>query len=136
MNYTILALTGYITWIIVLLVVLAAYRTQFASKNKKSLKFKSDGSDTDVLGERITRAQANCVESFSFIGGTMLLALATGSSVITDGLAIHVLVARLAQSIVHLSSTSNMAIQIRFVFFLVQVVICVYWLYSIVMKFL
>lgn len=136
MNNTIIALTGYISWILVLLVILAAYRTQFAKKNQKSLKFKSDGSDTDALGERITRAQANCVESFSFIGGTMLLAIATGASVITDGLALYVLVARLAQSIVHLSSTSNMAIQIRFVFFLIQVVICIYWLYSILMKFL
>lgn len=135
MNNTIITLIAYIGWIILLLFVLAAYRTTYAKNSSKSLKFKADGSDTAPLGERITRAQANCVESFSFIGGILLLAVATDSTAITNSLAIYVLLARLIQSIVHIISTSNLFIQIRFVFFLVQVGICIYWLYMLLAKF-
>jgi len=70
MNHTIIALSAYIAWTIILLSLLAGYRTYLAKSGKApSLKFKADGSDVDALGERITRAQANCSESFVFIGG-------------------------------------------------------------------
>lgn len=137
MSYTIIALVGYIAWTMLLLLALATYRTSLvSSKQRQSLKFASDGSDVPDFGHRLTRAQANCVESFAFIGGTLLLALATNSAVITDGLALVLLGARLAQSIVHIVSTSSMAIQIRFVFFLIQFGICGYWLYMLLLKFL
>ena len=135
MSATILALAGYILWTMLLLLLLAGYRTAI-SKQQGTLKFAADGSDVPDVGHRITRAQANCAESFVFIGGTMLLALTTQSAVITDGLAFIVLGARILQSITHLLSTSNMAIQIRFVFFLVQFGICGYWLATIAAKFM
>ena len=84
----------------------------------------------------MTRAQANCVESFAFIGGLMLLALATDSTVITNGLAYILLLARLGQSISHLISTSIFAVQVRFAFFLVQVGICLYWIVQLATKFI
>ena len=137
MSQTIIALAGYIIWTMLLLLALASYRTVLvSSKQRKSLKFASDGSDVSEFGHRLTRAQANCVESFAFIGGTMLLALATNSAVITDGLALVLLAARLAQSLVHIASTANMAIQIRFVLFLIQFGICGYWLFMLLVKFL
>jgi uncharacterized MAPEG superfamily protein len=125
-----IALLGYISWTIVLLVILAAYRTLLVQrKQKQSLKFSSDGSDVNGFGERLTRAQANCSESFVFIGGALLYSLATNNMPITDGLASVLLGARIGQSVVHLISTSNSAIQLRFVCFLVQVAVVVYWLY-------
>jgi len=137
MSYTILSLAGYIVWTMLLLLALAGYRTFLvSSKQRQSLKFASDGTDVPDFGHRLTRAQANCVESFAFIGGTLLLALATNSAVMTDGLALIVLGARLAQSIVHIISTSAMAIQIRFLLFLVQFGICGYWLYMLLSKFM
>lgn len=136
MNATIITLLSYITWTLLLLVALAIYRTDLVMKRKKLPNgFKADGSDSPPLGQRITRAQANCVESFAFIGGLLLLALATDSSVITNGLAYVLLAARLGQSISHLVSTSNTAVQIRFAFFLVQVAICLYWLSLFAAKF-
>ena len=135
MNYTIFALLGYITWILILLVWLATYRTLLVAKKEQSVNgFKPDGSDSPAFGERITRAQSNCVESFAFIGGLMLLALATDSAVITNGLALLLLAARLGQSTTHLLSTSVLAVQIRFAFFLVQIGICLYWLVLFVLK--
>lgn len=137
MNNTIFAFLGYITWILILLVWLATYRTLLVAKKEQSVNgFKPDGSDSPAFGERITRAQSNCVESFAFIGGLMLLALATDSAVITNGLALLLLAARLGQSTTHLLSTSVLAVQIRFAFFLVQIGICLYWLVLFVLKFI
>jgi uncharacterized MAPEG superfamily protein len=137
MNATIIALLGYITWLVILLAALALYRTNLVMSRKKAPNgFKADGSDSSPFGQRLTRAQANCVESFAFIGGLMLLALATDSTVITNGLAYVLLIARLGQSITHLISTSNVAVQVRFAFFLVQVGICLYWIVQLATKFI
>jgi uncharacterized MAPEG superfamily protein len=136
MNATILALAGYIAWIMVLLLSLAAYRGIYnQSQKRSSLVFKADGSDVSDLGQRLTRAHLNSVECFGFIGGVMLLAIATNSSAITNGLALIVLGARVLQSIVHVMSISNPAIYARFVFFLLQFGICGYWLFMLIQKF-
>ncbi|GAC40276.1 MAPEG family protein [Paraglaciecola psychrophila] len=137
MNDTIIGLLGYITWILVLLVWLAVYRTVLVAKKQQAVNdFKADGSNSPGFGERITRAQSNCVESFAFIGGLMLLALATDSAAITNNLALLLLAARLGQSITHLISTSVLAVQIRFAFFLAQVGICFYWVVLFASKFI
>lgn len=137
MNATMIALLGYIGWTLVLLVALALYRTHLVINRKKSANgFKADGSDSPPFGQRLTRAQANCVESFAFIGGLLLFALATDFSDVTNGLAYVLLVARLGQSLSHLISTSVIAVQIRFVFFLAQIAICIYWIALFFMKYL
>jgi hypothetical protein len=137
MSASIIALLAYIAWTLILLVALAAYRSYLSmSGSFAGLKFKADGSDIPDFGNRLTRAQANCVESFSFIGGVLLIAMATDSTAITNGFAYILLIARLAQSAVHLWSTSNIAIQLRFGFFLVQVGIVVYWIVALFTKFL
>jgi hypothetical protein len=137
MNASIIALLGYIGWTLLLLLALALYRTYLSQSGKfKGLKFQSDGSDVPAFGNRITRAQANCVECFSFIGGILLLAIATDSAAITNGLAYILLMARLGQSIVHLVSTSDIAIQARFVLFLIQFGIVIFWVVGLFAKFL
>jgi uncharacterized MAPEG superfamily protein len=137
MNFTILALAGYIAWTMILLFALAGYRTVYSkTTHKKTLKFDTNGADVGDFGKRLTRAHANCYESFSFIGATMLLALATGSAAITNGLALVVLLARVVQSGVHLISVSNAAISLRFVLFLVQFGIVAYWLALLSQKFI
>lgn len=137
MNTTILAISGYIAWTMLLLIALAAYRSYSNQKNKRSsLKFDPSGQDMADLGQRITRAHANCYESAVFVVGPMMLALASGSAVITNGLALYILLARVGQSIVHVISTSNGAILLRFVFFLMQLIISAYWLFKIMQKFI
>ncbi|MFQ3190850.1 MAG: putative MAPEG superfamily protein [Paraglaciecola sp.] len=137
MNDTIFALLGYITWLLILLVWLATYRTVLVAKKEQAVNgFKPDGSDSPAFGERITRAQSNCVESFAFIGGLMLLALATDSAAITNSLALLLLAARLGQSVTHLISSSELAVQVRFAFFLAQVGICFYWVVLFADKFI
>lgn len=128
MNDTILAVIGYISWSMLILLALAMYRTTLVLGHKHNIKFKADGSDVSEFGLRLTRTLANCFESFAFIGGVMLLALATGAQAITDPLALWLLAARVGQSVVHLISISAVAIYIRFALFLVQFAICAYWL--------
>ncbi len=136
MNATILVVIGYISWTILLLLLLASYRTLLVMKReRKPNQFKSDGSDAPEFGQRLTRAQANCAESLGFTVGILLLALATGSSAVTDGLAYFFLAARIGQSLVHIASTSVLAVQVRFVLFVVQIVICIYWLFQLFVKF-
>ena len=137
MNDTIISLLGYISWILILLVWIAAYRTLLVAKKEQAVNgFKSDGSNSPAFGEQLARALGNCVESFAFIGGLMLLALATNSAAITNGLALLLLAARLGQSITHLISTSVLAVQIRFAFFLAQIGICFYWVVLFATKFI
>ena len=136
MNATILALLGYLAWTMFLVLFMAIYRTKLVmSKERAANEFKADGSDSPAFGQRIARAFGNCVESFAFVGGTLLAALATDSSAISNPLAYALLGARLAQSIVHLVSTSVIGVQVRFAFFLVQVGICLYWIVLMAQKF-
>ncbi|MFW8590784.1 MAPEG family protein [Glaciecola sp. 2405UD65-10] len=137
MNETILAVVIYIAWTMLLILAIALYRTVFNKKHaRSSLKFDSSGNDVGALGSRLTRAHANCYESFAFIGAIMLLALATNSAHITSPLALVVVGARIVQSSIHICSTSNAAISARFVFFLVQFIISGYWLFCIMQKFI
>ncbi len=128
MNATALALTGFIGWFILLLLSLGGVRILATLKGKAPNSFRPDGTDVSDFAVRLVRAHANCYESFPFVGGLMLLAMATQTTEITNPLALIVLAARIGQSSIHLVSTSNLAVQARFSLFLVQVVISLYWL--------
>lgn len=137
MNATIIALAGYLLWTLILVVALLGYRSMLVSKNAKAAnEFKPDGSDGSPFEVRLNRAYANCLESFAMVGGVMLLALATSAAAVTNPLALVVLAARIGQSITHLISTSVIAVQVRFAFFVIQLGICGYWLVKLLLKFL
>lgn len=134
MSATIIALAGYIAWTALLVLALIGYRSMSVAKGEKAAnEFHASGDDVSEFGQRLTRAQANCVESFPVVGGTLLLALASGQSDVTNGLALILFGARLAQSVVHILSTSVIAVQLRLVCFLAQLGICFYWLYLMVL---
>jgi hypothetical protein len=70
---------------------------------------------------------ANCLEGLPIFGGLMLLAVVAGKSAVTDPLAYVLLGARILQSLIHLASTSSVAVMARFTAFAVQLVIAVIW---------
>lgn len=80
--------------------------------------------------QRIARAHMNCVESLPVFGGILAIAVMTSRTAVTDPLALWFVLARVAQSSVHLISTSVLAVNIRFAAFFVQIVMGVYWLWS------
>lgn len=57
----------------------------------------------------------------------MLIAAVAGRSQVTDSLAFTLLGARLVQSLIHLASTSPLAVTARFTAFAVQIGIAIYW---------
>lgn len=136
-NPTALALVLYIGWFLLLLIGIAATRVHASIVHGKAVNsFATDGRDVSLFSARLCRAHANAYESFPFIGGLLLLALATGSTEITNPLALTLLAGRLAQSCVHVWSVRRIAVTVRFAFFVVQVSIAAYWTVLFVQKFL
>lgn len=128
MNPSIAAFLGYVTWMLVLLGLLASLRVNLSVSGKKAPNsFDPGGADVSPFSNRLCRAHANCYESFPIFGGLLLLAIATDTTAVTDGLAYFLIGARVLQSVTHLASTSNFAVQVRFAFFVAQFLIGIYW---------
>lgn len=129
MSPTIIALLGFISLTLALLGTLGMIRTSLALRGVKAPNsFDPSGKDVSEFSVRLCRTHANCYESFPYFGGLLLLAIATDTTAITDGLAYYFIGARVLQAVIHLASTSNLAVQVRFAFFLVQIVIAVMWI--------
>ena len=66
-------------------------------------------------------------ESLPAFASLILVAAVSGHGDVTDTLAPWALAARIGQSTAHLVSTSSLGVQVRFAFFLPQIVIQVIW---------
>lgn len=134
MSATAISLIFYILWTLLLLVTLLGYRSLMVVKGQKEAnQFRTDGTDLSDFAQRLTRCHANCIESFPWVAGPMLVAMVLKMQHLTDFLAYVVIGARILQSIVHLCSTSVFAVQVRFATFVIQVGICSYWLVMMLM---
>jgi uncharacterized MAPEG superfamily protein len=128
-NASAFVLTALIAWTLLLVVLMEGMRARFlVTKTVAANAFKPDNSNLPPFMQRLARAHANCVESFPIIGGLLVVALLTDRTGVTDSLAPGLLVARLIQSSIHLVSTGVFASYLRFVAFVVQMAIAVYWL--------
>lgn len=128
MHHTAIALYAYVSWTLLMLVLLGGLRVyNVMAKGKPANSFSPQGDDVSAYSARLCRVHANCYESFPVFGGLLILSLLTDLTQITDGLALVAVAARVGQSLVHLVSTSVMAVNVRFAFFLAQLVIWVYW---------
>lgn len=129
MTDTEFALLGYIVLMLIELAMLGGLRGALALSGKRAPNsFRPAGDDLSPFGQRLTRVHANAYESFPLFGGLLLFAIATGHTDVTEGLALWCLGARVLQAITHLASTSPGAVQVRFGFFVVQVVIWIVWI--------
>ena len=128
MSPTLIALTGFILWTLLLLATMGVLRTQLVlTRQVPPNGFKPDNAGLSPFLQRLARAHMNCIEGLPIFGGLMLVAVAAGQTAITDPLAYVFLAARIAQSVIHLASTSNHAVRLRFFAFLVQVAIGFWW---------
>ena len=131
MNVTAAALLGYIGWTLFLIIAIELARVYLVVvKDYLATQFKPDGTDVSPLMNRLCLTHANCVEHFPIFAGLMMLALATAQTKITDPLSLYFLGARVAQSVANLVSTSALAINIRFMFFAVQLAIACIWVFN------
>ena len=128
MSTTLLALLGFLSWTLALLVLMEVIRSKLVlTREVPANGFSPDNAGLSPFMQRLARAHANCLEGLPLLGGFMLLAVVSGKSHITDPLAYFLLAARIAQSVIHLASTSPLAVTARFTAFAVQLGIAVYW---------
>jgi len=128
-------LTAFIAWSLFLLVLMEALRTRLVVKGAvASNAFAPDNANLSPFMQRLSRAHANCLEGLPIFGGLLLIAIATGRTGVTDGLAPWLLVARVVQSSVHLLSLSVPAVNVRFFAFAVQMGIAAYWVWALLAR--
>ena len=128
MSNTGYALTGFVAWALFLLVVMEVIRTYLVVTGKVPANgFTPDNARLSPFMQRLARAHANCIEGLPIFGGLLAIAIMTSRTGITDPLAFWFLGARIVQSIIHLASTSPIAVSLRFTAFAVQMAIGVYW---------
>lgn len=124
-------LLGFAGWtLIILLLSVGVYRWSHILTGRRAIAaFRADGSDGADWYKRATRAHVNCIENLPVYGA---IVLAAQSAQVDDGLldtlACSLLVARVIQSLVHISFVqTNKAVSVRFSFFLVQYM-CMVWM--------
>lgn len=128
MNPTLLALTGFIAWTLLLLILMEVIRSSLVIRGRQaSNSFQPDNANLSPFMQRLARAHANCLEGLPIFGGLLLVAQMTAREAVTDPLALLLLGARIVQSLIHLTSTSNLAVNARFTAFAVQLGIGVWW---------
>jgi uncharacterized MAPEG superfamily protein len=128
MSNAVYALTSFIAWALFLLVLMEVIRTYLVMTGRVAANsFTPDNAGLSPFMQRLARAYANCVESLPIFGGLLAIAIMTSRTGITDPLAPWFLGARIVQSIIHLISTSSIAVSLRFAAFAVQMVIGIYW---------
>jgi uncharacterized MAPEG superfamily protein len=131
MTHSAIALTGFITWTLLLLALMELIRTQLVLRGKVPANgFTPDNANLSPFMQRLARAHANCVESLPAFGGLLLVAIVTGCASITDPLAYLFLASRVFQSLVHLTSLSATAVSVRFTAFAGQMAIGLYWAFK------
>lgn len=128
MSTTLLALFGFLCWTLALLILMEVIRAKLVLTRERPANGFDPGNTTlSPFMQRLARVHANCLEGLPLFGGFMLLAVVAGKSDITDPLALVLLGARILQSVIHLASTSALAVKARFTAFTVQMGIAAYW---------
>jgi len=128
-------LLGFAAWtVLLLLATVGVYRwSRILSGRVPIREFRADQIDGEGWYKRAMRAHANCVENLPvFAVIVFVLYVNDIDSVLVDALSLVVLVARICQSLVHVSfPQSNALVSVRFSFFLLQIVSFL-WLIAII----
>lgn len=134
-NFSASVLVLLISWALLLLVAMELLRIRLVlAGDVAGPAFKPDNANLSPFMQRLARAQSNCVEGLPIFGGLLIVALVTGRSVVTDGLAPWLLVARVVQSCAHLASLGVFAVNVRFAAFAVQLVIALVWCWALLVR--
>jgi uncharacterized MAPEG superfamily protein len=120
----------YAAWTLLLpLIYAGTIRVPSIAAGRKRADHWERGKPTDdppVLA-RTKNAHLNCTENFPVFAAIVVVAALLGKIAVADALAGYVLVARVAQSIVHMLGTSLPLIALRGFFYFVQVVL-MFWM--------
>jgi len=133
--HSITALIAYALWAIALVITLAIVRTSMVLRGEaKANSFAAGvphGGDTYW---RLNRAHLNTLENLPIFAAIVLSGWVVGmESAMFNRLAVIVVVARIVQSIIHVTSGSVAAVSFRFTAFAVQLV-CEIWMAVLVLR--
>lgn len=128
-------LLGFAAWTALLLTAtVGVYRwSRILTRRAEVASFRADQFEGTGWYARAMRAHANCIENLP-IFGAIVLGLQAGevSSELVDTLSVTILVARVLQSLTHVSFVqTNIVVSFRFTFFSVQLVSFL-WLIAII----
>ncbi|HAY43501.1 MAG TPA: MAPEG family protein [Micrococcaceae bacterium] len=125
---SLIALTLFVAWALVLMALMEVIRSKLVlQKTVLANEFRPDNANLSPFMQRLARAHANCIENIPVLGGLLLIAIVSGREHVTDPLAYVLVAARFVQTLIHLASSSSLAVTLRFVAFIVQVMIGLYW---------
>lgn len=128
MSASLLALLGFVSWTLLLLVLMEVIRSKLVLTGEVAANgFDPENSNLSPFMQRLARAHANCIEGLPIFGGILVIAVLSNKTDVTDPLAYVLLGARIVQSSIHLASLTSAAVTARFTAFAVQVAIAVYW---------
>ena len=117
-------LLGFATWTLILLIaIVGVYRwVNILFWRAPIASFRSDRLEGEDWYRRGTRAHANCVENLPVFGAIVFVISAIGvNGLAVDALCTIVLIARIVQSLVHVShEQTDLFVAIRFSFFSIQ----------------
>jgi len=125
MTLALWSLLGFAVWTVLLIASVASTRAVLVvSGYERANAFKPSSATPDAgYLQRAGRAHANCVENLPVFATLVVVGHLAGEASPSFGtLAAVVLGARLAQGVTHLLSISEVAVLVRFTFFVVQLV--------------
>lgn len=121
MSTSAVALVGFAAWTLLLVLCIGLFRLGLVATGRRAPnQFDPGGADISDFSRRLCRAHANCFENLPIFGALIAVALATGRQSLTDDLALIVLYLRMGQSLVHMASGGNPAVNLRFLLYLGQ----------------
>jgi len=117
-------LLGFVAWTLVLLTFIGVARvSKVLAGRAKATDFPAGVPHGSDPYWRLNRAHLNCLENLPMFASVVLIATVVGlRQPILDTLARVILGARIGQSLAHLSSGGELAVNVRFAFFLTQLV--------------
>ena len=84
MNSSLLALTGFVAWTLLLLVLMESLRSRLVLlKTVPSNGFQPDNGNLSPFMQRLARAHANCLEGLPVFGGLLVIASLSSQTAIT-----------------------------------------------------
>ena len=128
-------LLAFAMWtVLLLLFTIGIYRWSRIFSGRVAIRdFPADAAGGEDWYRRATRAHANCIENLP-VFGAIVFGLHVGhvAGTMVDALAVTVVIARIFQSLVHVSFVhTNTVASVRFGFYFVQFV-CFLWLVGII----
>ncbi len=119
-------LLGYAAWtLLTLLTTIGVYRWSHILTGRTAIaEWRADEVQGTEWYRRAIRAHQNCLENLPVYTAVVVVLVATRiTSPILDGLAITILIARVCQTLIHLSvEQTNVVASLRFAFFPLQLI--------------